>query len=336
MGDVAFGRDELDRVSLHACGAIGGAAADTDIPAGIVDDHAAVEIAELSVHLHIGKRSIRDTRMLINRFQPLGLFLRRERRVTVHVRPHLLLSGVCQRNGGCLGTGRFVLHQEACRFAVRYAVNFPEARPVCLDVDAVDLGVALACPRRDDVVLIVDNLAALLAHQDIVQPQIGVGIVRDGDAGGCVGAQAPRAGEVIRRHIDIAAAGGDVRDFHKVYGAAGAGIDVFPLVILLRQSQTDHVVLDPFALGDVGRQQTRVCPVVGLDHFVQFVPTRGQRIGIVKSPLCDAVLYAVVGLVVGRGDRDPVRHAAADGQVDGVGGARDEGAGDIHHVVFRQ
>ena len=253
LGDAAFGRDEFDRVPLYACGVIRSAATDTDIPAGIADGHVAVEIADLAVYLHIGEGCIGNIALLINRFQPLVLFLCRERLVSIYFRPHLLLSGVCQRNGGCLGTGSFVLHQKSCRFPVRYAVNLAELRPVCFDIDAVDFGVAPGCVRRDGFI-IINDLAALLAHKDIVQLQIGIGFVCDGDAGGCVGTKVPRAGKVIGRYIDIAAAGGNIRNFHKIYGTTGAGIDVLPLIILLRQPQAYHVVLDSVPFGHVGRQ----------------------------------------------------------------------------------
>ena len=335
LGNAAFGRDELDGIPLHACGAIRGAAADTDISASIVDGHVAVKIAELAIYLHIRERCIGDTIfILINLFQQLSLFRRRQRVVSIHLVLHRLLSGVCQIESRCLGTGSFVLYQKACRFAVGYAVYFLKICPVSFDIDAVDFGVSLGCVRRNGFG-IVNDLASLLAHKDVVQFQIGVRLVCDGDAGRCVGAQIPRAGEVVRRHVDIAAAGGDVRDLHKIYGAASAGIDVVPLIILLRQPQTYHIVLDSGALGYIGRQQIRICPVVGLDHFVQFFPTRGHRIGIIKGSFLDAALYAVVGVVIGRLDGQPVRDAAFDGQLDGVSGARNQGTGHVDPAIFR-
>ena len=254
LGDAAFGRDEFDRVPLYACGVIRSAATDTDIPAGIADGHVAVEIADFSVYLHVGEGCIGDLLViLINLFQQLGLFRRRERLGSIHLILHRLLSGGCQIKFGFLRTGSFVLHQKSCRFGVVCAVNFLKVCRVCFDIDAVDLGVGLGRVARCNGFGIVSNLSSLFAHNDIVQLQVGVRFVCDGDAGGCVGTKVPRAGKVIGRYIDIAAAGGDVRDFHKIYGSTGAGINPFPLIILLCQSQTYHVVLDSVALGDVGR-----------------------------------------------------------------------------------
>ena len=80
LGDGAVGCNEGYRVPLHACGTIHGSAADADIPADIVNGHIAVEVANLTVYLHIGDGGIGQFAVT----NPLlTLFLFRSRQVAV-------------------------------------------------------------------------------------------------------------------------------------------------------------------------------------------------------------------------------------------------------------
>ena len=301
----------------------------------------AVEIADLAVDLHIGDGNIVEAVKVVDPVQQLRLVGFRQRGIVLNLLPHLLLHGLSHRDGAFQVPAEGVLHREVCRLTVRYAVNLAEGSPGLADIDGIDLRVPLAHIRRNDVIdAIVGNLAAFLSHDNVIEFQIGVGLIRDGDAGGGIGAQVPRADEVVRRHIDIAAAGGDVRNLHIIDGTAGVAIDPISVRILLRQSKTLHVLLDAVALRDIGRHHfgsavRAVVPVIGGNQFVQFLQACAQGIGIVKGSLGDAVLHPIVGVVVWRRDRQPIRHAAADGQVDGIGGAGDEGAGDGHLAGFR-
>ena len=73
LGNGAIGSNKSDRVPEYACGTIRRAAADADIPAGIVDGHIAVEVADLAVYLHIGDGGIGETALIIDFAYQLGL-----------------------------------------------------------------------------------------------------------------------------------------------------------------------------------------------------------------------------------------------------------------------
>ena len=70
--------------------------------------------------------------------------------------------------------------------------------------------------------------------------------------------QIPRANQVVGLHVDIAAAGGDVRNLHIVDGSAGVKIHQVAIRILLHQSQAYHIVLDSVALRDIGRHHRSI------------------------------------------------------------------------------
>ena len=256
LGNGSLG-GKLDRIALHACGAIFGAAVDANIAAVVVNGHIAMEIADLADYFHISDGGIGETLIIIvvNFLQQIGLGFRRQRCIALHLLSHLFLHLICHVNGAFFVAGEGVIHQEVGRcLSVGWAVDFVE---VCsaflLDIDAVDLGVALVRVRRNSIFLIIDNLAALLAHEDIVQPQVGIRLVRDGDAGGGIGAKVPRTDKVVGHHIDIATAGGDIRDLHIKDRPTVTCIDVVASGILHRQPQMLHVFLNPLTLGDIGR-----------------------------------------------------------------------------------
>ena len=170
-------------------------------------------------------------------------------------------------------------------------------------------------------------------------------MVYDGDAGGGISAKVPRAGEVIGRYIDIAAAGSDVRDLHIIDRTTGIGIyrRCFALSVYtyIRQPQAFHVRLDSFAFRDIGRHHVGatiilVFSVIGGNQLVQFRQARAQGVGIVKGSLGDASLHPVVGLVVGRCYGQPFCNTAANGQVNGVGSTRNEGSGHVDRAGFWQ
>ena len=364
LRDRSLGSGELDGVAHHPRGALLRAAVDADIPAIVVNGHIAVKIADLAVDLHIGDGGIGETVVTVDAIDEFGLVRIRQGIIVIDRIPHLLLLCRCQSDGARLvtvaGKSFGVVHQKICRLAVGYAVDFVEARvTLSSDIDFVDLRVPFGHVRRNDVInAIIGNPSALLAHQDIVQPQIGVRLVGDGDTGGGIGPKIPRAYEFIGRHIDIAAAGGDIRDFHIVNRTAIACIDVFAVRILLHKPQPHHVVLDSLTLGNIGRHHfgaaiLSILSVIGGNQFVQFHKPCAQGVGIVKGALFDAFQHPLIGQVnlsIGAiriisinlpfrrsiSITQPIRYAAVDGQIDGVGSARDQGAGHVNGASFRQ
>ena len=180
-------------------------------------------------------------------------------------------------------------------------------------------------------------MATLCSHEDIVQFQIGVRFVRDGDGRGRVGLQIPCADEVIGLHIDIAAAGGDVRDFHIVHRTAGVDIcRNFAACILLHQPQACHLVLYSGTLCDIGCHHRNVfsSTVIGGNQFVQLFQTRAQAVGIVKGSLCNTVHYPLVCLVFKGIEGQPACDSTANGHIDGSGSAGDESTGHFDLALF--
>ena len=199
-----------------------------------------------------------------------------------------------------------------------------------VDIDFIDFRVPLTHVRRNNIIdAIIGNFATLFSHEDIVKLQIGVRCILDGDTGSGIGLQIPRSDEVISRHVDIAAACGDVRNLHIIDGTAGTDIYRLASGILLRKPQTFHVTFDSITFREIGRHHLGaaiflVFPIICFNQSIEFLPPRTQVVGIVKSSLRDAVLHPIVGVVVVGRYRQSVRHAAANGQIDGVGSARDQ------------
>ena len=342
LGDCSLGCAELDCIPGYASGTILCAAADADIPAVVVNGHIAIEIADLTVHFHIGNSSIFKLAIVIDFVYQPGLVGCRQGGIALNLLLHLLLLGICQGDGTFRGTGEGVIHQKVCRLSVGYAVDFTEVRSgLAADIDGVNLCVPWITRRNDVINTIVDNLAALFSHEDIVQLQVGVRIVFDSDAGGGIGAKrsSPRAGEIIGRYVDIAAAGSNIRNLHIIDGTARVGINVVAVSILIRQPQAFHIRLDSFAFRDIGRHHLcaaiiLVISVIGSNQVVQFRQPCSQGIGIIKGSLGNASLHPVVGLVVGRRYGQPLCDAAADGQIDGISGAGNKGAGHVYRAGF--
>ena len=174
LGNRAVGGDELDRCPRYTCGTILRAAVNTDISAGIVDGHIAIGIADLSVHLDIGEGCIFQ---LSVPYILLILRLFSSRQVAV---VNFLLQLRVQRNNTRLSSAESfcILYFQPCRRAVGYAINPGKSCAAPADIDIVDLLVSLGqIRRRNDVINIIDNLSALFSHKDIVQLQIGVGLI---------------------------------------------------------------------------------------------------------------------------------------------------------------
>ena len=220
LSNGAVGRDKADRVTLHARRTLLGATADADISAGVSDGHIAVEIADLAVHFHIG-----DSRILqlpgLNVFFVLFLFIR------CQIAAVNLLFHLCgQRKGARLPPAeRFgVVQQQPRHRAIGSAIDFTESSPVTVDIDCVDFCISSCRAWRNDIIFIKDNAAPLLAHDDVIQFQIGIRVILDGDGWSGIGMERPRADEVISLHIDIASTGGNIGNLHIVNGTAGIDI----------------------------------------------------------------------------------------------------------------
>ena len=303
-----------------------------------------VEIADLAVHFHIGDGGVGKTIniIIVDVLQQLIPVLFRQSGIIFNRLPHLLLHFVCHSNSARLvpAEGLGVQHFQRRRFAIGYAVNLTETSDTCTALVAihfVDFLVPLDRTRRNDGILkmrskaAIDNLTTLLAHQDIVQFQIRVRFVFDGNRGSGIGMEYPCTDEVISFHIDIATAGSDVRNLHIIDRATGAEIGRnFAVGILFHQPLRLHLILDSCALRNITCHYRSIrCAVIGGNQFVQLLQAFAQGVGIVKCSLGDAGLHPIVGQVVVSRDRQPIRNSTIDGHVDGIGGTCDEGTGHV-------
>ena len=267
LGDGTVGGNEFDRVAEYACGPCLRATADDNIPAGIADGYIAIEIADFAVHFHIGDGGIFHLAISYILFVT-RLFRCRQLRIIVN----LLLQFRRQGNSARLipAEGFGVLHRQARSRAVGYAVNLIECGPRFMDIDSVDFIVALSFARRNDIVFIIDNAAALLAHKDVIQLEISIRFVRDGYGGRRVGMEIPRTCQVIGLHIDIATADSDIRDSHIVNRTAGVEIlNDIAVFILFYQPQALHFVLYSATLCDICRH-FRTIAIIGSNQFIKF------------------------------------------------------------------
>ena len=267
MGDGTVGGNEFDRVAEYACGPCLRATADDNIPAGIADGYIAIEIADFAVHFHIGDGGIFHLAISYI-FFVTRLFRCRQLRIIVN----LLLQFRRQGNSARLipAEGFGVLHRQARSRTVSPAVNLTERSPSFVDIDGIDFCISLSLARRNDIILVIDNAAALLAHKDIVQLQISIRFVRDGYGGRRIGMEIPRTCQVIGLHIDIATADSDIRDSHIVNRTAGVEIlNDIAVCILFYQPQALHFVLYSVTLCDICRH-FRTIAIIGSNQFIKF------------------------------------------------------------------
>ena len=161
------------------------------------------------------------------------------------------------------------MHRQARSRTVSPAVNLTERSPSFVDIDGVDFCISLSLARRNDIILVIDNAAALLAHKDVIQFEISIRFVRDGYGGRRIGMEIPRTCQVIGLHIDIATADSDIRDSHIVNRTAGVEVHRVAFFILLRKSQAHHFTLNSVALCDIGRH-FRTIAIIGSNQFIKF------------------------------------------------------------------
>ena len=259
----AIARNKLDRIPEYPRGVLLRTTADADIPTGVADGHIAIEITDFAVYLYIGERRIGDAALIIDFLYQLSLGLCRQVLVIINLLSHLRLLFIGQDDSAFLVSAeRFgVLHQKPRRRSVGSAVNFAEignTSAAFIAIHFIDFLIPFDSLRRYDGILqmstiaAIDNAAPLLSHKDIVQLQIGIRCVCNGDGGSSVGMEFSCADKIFSLYIDIAAAGGDIRNFHIVNRTTRIDIGRnISLCILLHQTQAFHFILDSVTLVDV-------------------------------------------------------------------------------------
>ena len=324
LDNTAFG-DETDIGSRYACWPFLRTAIDVDIPIQgfVFDGHIAAGIAYCAINFHIGDGNIFEV-AVIYLFNVCLLFLIRQ----INTRLDLFLQFRCQLDGALSVAFECIVHQKLRCLSVVFTINLTEGRFVLSFIDFVDFCVSFGNIWRNDIIVIVNDLAPLLTHDDIVQSQIGVGFICDGDVRGCIGVQFTCAGQVIGLHIDISTTGGDIRNIYIENRTAGADIYNVAVCICLREPQFYHLALYSPSLQDIGLHLAVIYAIlfsiVGGYQFVQLIQPFAQSVGIVKSTHCYAILHLLVGQVGVRLDFEPIRYGAFDGHIDGIGSARNE------------
>ena len=288
--------DELDIGSRYACWPFLSTTVNMDIPVlGFVfDGNIATVIVDCAIHFHIGDGNIFEV-AVIDLFNVLLFFLICQ----INACLNLFFQFWRQFDGALSVAVEGIVHQKLRSLSVGFTINPAEGSFTLSFIDFVDFCVPFRNIWRNDIIVIVNDLAPLLTHDDIVQSQIGVGFICDGDVRGSIGAQFTGAGQVIGLHIDISTTGGDIRNIYVENRTAGTAIYNVSFIICLRESQFCHLVLYSLALQDIGLHLAVICTtllsIIGGNQFVQLIQPLAQSVGIVKSSLCYASLHLLVG-----------------------------------------